>query len=371
MKDWFDVTSDNKKVSEKLDFLLNVQYTSERELLGSWIENFHVKDGLDKTINQFQETFHSTFWEIYLNEVFITSGYDIDENIVSPDFCLGKNKEKIFIEAVVSNIAANEPKETDRTLDDVYGDNDCYSILDESITRLYNSFNNKLERFYNAYSNNVEVLNSPFAFAIGDYAQINYGQSYYYPLLALLYGAYYDAEDKKSDLLILCNDSFEKEYKFIENHIKKNGSSLKLGLFNDSKHKHISAIIYSCTTTLGKLSSLSESHFPFDKCVVLDREINGCEHQVLRYSKQQPDETLHDGIFVYHNPHAVNKMPDDFLDDEGVVHIRYDQEEDPAITISFKHKKGVLKRRQVCMRGTEKELIENFEDFLFMPTIRT
>ena len=371
MKDWFKINSSSKKISDKFKLLLDEQYTAERKLLGSWIEDFHVKDGLDKTVNQFQETFHSTFWEIYLNKVFKKSGYEVDEKIVSPDFCISKNEKKIFVEAVVSNIARDEPKESARTVDDIYGNNDLYSIIDESITRLYNSVCNKFERFDNAYSHNDEVLNSPFIFAIGDYAQINYGQSYYYPLLALLYGAYYDVDDKKADLKILCQDSFGKEYKFLENHKKKNGANLKIGLFNDSKYSYISALIYSCTTTLGKLSSLCENHVPYDKCIVLDREINNLEHQVLRYSKQSPDETLHDGIFVFHNPYAEKKLPDDFLNDEGVVHISYDQEIDPAITINYAHGKGILKRRQVCMRGTEKYLIENFEDFSFVPVART
>ncbi|MGI2125720.1 hypothetical protein [Shewanella oncorhynchi] len=371
MTDWFKIQSNTTKTHKKFDFLCNVQYTSERNLFASWVEEFHIKDGVNKTINQFQETFHSMFWEVYLNKVFKEAGFVIDNSVVSPDFSLEKSNTKIFVEAVVSNIAEAERKECERTLDEIYGENDHYEILNESITRMYNSFCTKLERFENHYSNNEAVLNSPFVLAMGDYAQINYGQSRYYPLLALLYGAYYDKDDKLDELKILCNDSFDKEYKYLKFHKKKNGANLELGLFNDEKFKHVAAIIYSCTTTLGKLSSLSEDHLPLEKCIVLDRELPCEEYQILRYSGQQSDETLYDGIFIYHNPYATHKLPDDFLNNDGVVHIRYNQENEPAISINFSQKKGVLNRRQVSMKGTERVLLTNFEDFNFVPMART
>ena len=368
MSCWFDIRVN--KVHYKVECLLDVSYTSERELLASWISDFQIKDGVDKTIKQFQETFHSMFWEVYLNKVFIESKYELVKNIVSPDFVLLDGDRKIFVEAVVSNIAETEPDESNRTIDDIYGENDHYEILDESITRMYNTFCNKQERFRNHYSKNNDILSSPFLLAMSDYGQINYGQSYYYPMLALLYGAYYDKDEKREELKILCEDSFNKEYKFIDTHRKKNGATLKIGLFNSTEYKHISAIIYSCTTTLGKLSSLVENHTPFDKCIVVDREVVNLEHRILRYSNQQPDENLYDGIIIYHNPHATNKLSNDFMNEDGVVHIMYDEEAEQAINIIFSHRKGVLKRRQVCPKGYEQDFISDFEKLIFLPIIR-
>ncbi len=369
MSGWFDRKI--KKTHPKFEFLLEPCYMAEKALLEEWIGNFKVKDGIDKTIKQFQETFHSTFWEVYLNKVFSESGCLILDDITSPDFGLIKGNEKIFVEAVVSNIALIEPAEIERTLDDIHGENDHYKILDESIIRLYSSMCNKLERYNNHYSTRSDIQGAKFVLAMGDYAQINYGQSFYYPLLALLYGAYYDPDDRKDNLKILCEDSFSNEYKFIETHKKKNGAELKLGLFNSKEYEHVSAIIYSCTTTLGKLSSLVENHIPIEKCIVIDRETPYAEHQILRYSNQQSDETLYDGLFVYHNPNATNKLQDDFLDEIGVTHIRYDEENDPAISIHYKNRSGILKRRQVCMKGTERELLENYDNFSFIPVART
>lgn len=368
MLNWFIPKIPQHKLHHKFKFLKNFQYTSERELLSLWISNFKIKDGLEKTIKQFQETFHDVFWEIYLNEVFIRSGHTILEDMESPDFCLEKNKNKIFVEAVASNIAKTELKESERTLDHIYGENDHYHILDEAIVRIYNSLSIKKEKYLNNYSSKAGINKSPFILAIGDYAQVNYGQSYYYPLLALLYGAYYDPNDLKIELKILCEDDFGKEYKHIINHTKKNGAKLAVGIFNTEEYEHISAIIYSCTTTLGKLTSLSYDHIPFEKFIVLDKENSYSEYQTLRYSKQTPDETLYDGLFVYHNPIAINKLPEDFLTQEGVTHIRYKEDDMPAITIS--NKENILKRRQVGMKGTEQELIKNLDEFIKVPVIR-
>ena len=366
MHEWFESRINEKKLNPKFKFLLNFQYTSERELLTSWIERFKIKDGVDKTINQFQETFHSVFWEVYLNEVFSSLGYKTDENVVSPDFCLLVNEGKIYIEAVVSNVADSEPKEAERTSDDVYGDNDHYKILDESIVRLYNSFIQKHTEYVKNYSNTPCVKESPFVLAIGDYAQINYGQSFYYPLLALLYGAYYDKDDIREDLLILGEDDFGKEYKYLESHIKKNGAKLKVGLFDSSEYSHISAVIYSCTTTLGKLSSLSEDHVPLEKFIVLTRQLESMEYDISRYSKQQPDENLYDGIFVYHNPHAAKKLPEEFMAIAGVTHVSFDESSEVVISLQHDRKRGVLKRRQVSMKGVEDQFVKNFHDLVPM-----
>ena len=47
MSCWFDIRV--KKVHHKVKYLLDVSYTSERELLALWISDFQIKDGVDKT----------------------------------------------------------------------------------------------------------------------------------------------------------------------------------------------------------------------------------------------------------------------------------------------------------------------------------
>ena len=57
-----------------------------------------------KFIKEFQTTFNSSFWELYLNRAFREFGYDIDYSKASPDFNLIRNnKTRISVEAVTSN----------------------------------------------------------------------------------------------------------------------------------------------------------------------------------------------------------------------------------------------------------------------------
>tara|TARA_R110000796_G_scaffold237778_1_gene357934 strand:- start:5153 stop:5428 length:276 start_codon:yes stop_codon:yes gene_type:complete len=74
---WFIPKISSEKFHPQFKWLLDPGYQSERELLENWIDEFIIKDGLDKTIKEFQSTFRSTFWEIYLNKVIISSDWEV------------------------------------------------------------------------------------------------------------------------------------------------------------------------------------------------------------------------------------------------------------------------------------------------------
>lgn len=138
MSEWFNIREENiSKVSDTLKFLLNPQYSSERDLLQSWIDEFVVKDGIDKTINEFQgELFRSVFWEIYLNKAFIELKFNINQKYKSPDFLLEhkEKSDKYAVEAVIANFSKeNAEREQYRSIEDIYGDND--------ICKIYRGFN--------------------------------------------------------------------------------------------------------------------------------------------------------------------------------------------------------------------------------------
>lgn len=374
MSEWFNIREENKtKVSDTLRYLLDVQYTSERSLLQDWINEFVIKDGTDKTINEFQsQLFRSVFWEIYLNKVFIELGFSINEINKSPDFLLiHKDKgDKYAIEAVTSNLSQeNKDSEKNRILQDIYGDNDIYKILEESIPRITNSINSKSELYKEKYSKKKDINSIPYVIAIHDYSQINYGQVSFYSMLCVLYNAMYDPDDKL-DLKILCEDNFYTEYKYRESFIKANGSEICLGIFSNNQNSHISGVLFSHTLSLGKLTSLCERHYPLDKFIITER-LNG--HQMLRYSGLEPDETILDGLFLFINPFATNPINTELFNSEGMTIINYDENDGISIECNskFLRRCSPLVRRKVGMRGTEHELIEDLNEFSFIPVVRT
>ncbi len=366
--DLFTPIVKNIELHQKFKYLLEPTYNTERGLLSDWWNDFVIKDGEKKTIKQFQTTFHSMFWEIYLNKVILESGCTIDSNVTSPDFVINFKDNKVSIEAVVANIASQGKKESERTINDVFGENDIDPITNESITRLFNSIDSKSKKYFDKYHEDELVKSNPFIIALADYGQVNYGQTYIYSMLALLYSAFYDP-DEKSDLKILCSDNFNREYKFKELHFKENGKALNIGLFQRPEYSHIAAIMYSSTLSLGKLTSLTSEH-EMRRFILLDRDIPSLDLeestlQLIRYSGSNPDEVLNDGLFVFHNPYADKPLEDEFLQGRGVTHVKFDLDE-YELNIEYTELPP-LKRRRVGYPGEEYSYVDGIESFSFYP----
>jgi hypothetical protein len=70
------------------------------------------KQEANKFIKEFQMTFNSSLWELYLNKAFIDFGYQIDYSKESPDFHLiHSSGRKVNVEAVTANNKDNENPE--------------------------------------------------------------------------------------------------------------------------------------------------------------------------------------------------------------------------------------------------------------------
>lgn len=364
--DIFNPLVEKSKLHYRFKEFIAPQFIKERELLQKWCSGFYIKDGEKKTIKQLQTTFYSVFWEIYLNEVFKDLNYCICEGYSSPDFILDIESSKVCIEAVISNVSDGGRGEEERTLTESLGENDRNKIVNESIIRLYNAVSFKNKKYLKDYIKNEVVRENPFVLAISDYSQANYDQTYIYSMMALLYSAYYDPEDTE-ELLILCNDSFNREYKYKDKVLKHNGAELKLGLFQNDEYKHLSAIIYTCTLCREKLTSLTINH-PNKKFILIDRDISSfsgdeeSSFSIHRTSGSKPDEVLADGIFVFHNRFASNPLDENFMKGKGITHIRDNEDE---FEIDYYGHLPPLKRRRVGMSGQDFEYIQEMDDFDF------
>ncbi len=149
----------------------------------------------------------------------------------------------------------------------------------------------------------------PFVIAMSSYSQVNYGREFIYPMMTLLYGMYYNPE---------INDYV------LVSEIPKPGtnSNIPVGLFNSDKYSEISAILYSCTTTLGKLTALakSEGFLSMNEVYELRRDY---EDTKIPYKLHHVDvdspELLTDGLFLFHNPYAKNKLDIRCFEDTSVT----------------------------------------------------
>lgn len=291
----------------------------ERKIIKGWTSGFEDRD--NKIIKEFQTTFHSSLWEFYLYQVFKKLNFEIDFSKDRPDFIIKKPLE-IFIEAVVSNVRVNGRAESTRGADDLASmilpphlQNDFDTLLKEAIVRNSNAILGKNKKYTEKYINLKWVhKDSPFIIALSSYDQVNYGREYYYPLVALLYGLYYDKEKKNFIKL-----------KFINK--PGSDSEIPIGIFNDKQMEHISAIIFSCTTTFGKLTSMSisenNSDLQMNRVVNIRNDFERPFYKFHDVSSKNPEE-LSDGLFIFHNPNATNKINTDFFSKSNIVQVIFE-----------------------------------------------
>lgn len=302
----------------KFKFLKNnPSLDGERKIITSWTDGFEDRD--NKILIEFQTTFHSTFWEFYLYAFFKEMGFSIDFTKNRPDFIIS-HPTKINIEAVVSNIKEKGRKEETRNAFDILSmlnpphlQEDFIETTNEAITRYSNAICLKHEKIVQEYSK-LEWVDKdvPFVLALAAYDQVNYGREFYYPLLALLFGHYFNPKTY----------SFER----IESILKPDtASEIPLGMFNDSRMEEISAILFSCTVTLGKLSALSKSinnsNLNLTQILNIRHDQDFPHFKIQDVSRENPEE-LSDGLFIFHNPYAKNPLKPDLFRNSNVTQIK-------------------------------------------------
>lgn len=129
----------------------NRQMLGEKEILKSWTNGMIDKDG--KMVREFQETFHSSFWEFFLFKLFQDAGFILDQSHQMPDFII-KAPSDMYVEAVVANIKDGGRYESERTIEDQmtmlyppYMYDKFYEELDESITRNSSAIHSKIKKY--------------------------------------------------------------------------------------------------------------------------------------------------------------------------------------------------------------------------------
>lgn len=292
------------------------QLDGERKIIESWTDGFEDRD--NKIIKEFQTTFHSSFWEFYLFNLFTEMGLTIDFTKNRPDFII-TNPYKIYTEAVVSNIKSTGRNEGSRNAQDIltmldppHLQKDFYPLVDEAITRYSNAIHSKHQKYCEDYSKEKWIRNDiPYIIALASYDQVNYGREFYYPLMALLYGQYYNPI---KDL-----------YEFKETIFKPGSSSkIPLGLFNNDTMKSISGILFSCTVTIGKLTSLSisinNSDLGMNHVLNIRHDSEFPYYRIQDVSQGNPEE-FSDGLFYFHNPFALNPVDPNVFSNTNVTQV--------------------------------------------------
>ena len=210
----------------------------------------------DKFIKEFQISFNSSLWELYLNKAFQNLGFKIDYSKESPDFHLIHSSGRIInVEAVTSNNKLSNDKEyytSEAFKETINTKNDDNSR--EGILKLLGKIKDKKDLFIRKdnkkfpYSKLEHVKGKPFVIALAPFDNhLSYTQNNTL-INQVLYGVLPPTMEN-------FNDTSSKKITHI---IKQNGNKIDLGIFTNDSYKEISAIIFSTTGTFGKAISQSK-----------------------------------------------------------------------------------------------------------------
>ncbi len=265
----------------------------ERKLLESWTEGFPNRD--NKFVKEFQTTFNTCFWEIYLYKLFNDYNFRFNWDYSSPDFFLNSNGIDFIVEATTANKANDErPNEWEKEelLADIlnpeaykYYQNNMNKANRYSMIRLSNGIFSKYKKYKESYCKLEHVKNKPFVLAIAPFEQPFFYYQYNRPIMALLYDIYVDEEISYKN---------PKDYPYpptiyLNSIEKDNGADIPLGFFNDDSMKEISAILFNANALWSKLNSRERNlNFLTKKGIIIEK------------TKELPE----DGLMILHNPYA-------------------------------------------------------------------
>lgn len=289
---------------------------SVREILTQWAEGFEDRD--NKFIREFQTTYNSSFWELYLFAVLKQLGIGVDFSFDAPDFVCAN--VPLAIEAVIASHAHGDVPEWQKTIEGIV-DKDIGRAYAQSIIRLANALTNKSEAFLKRYAALPHMAGRSYIVAISNYGTQDFNIIGDVPMQWLLY------------------DHFD-----LGAVIKPNGSKIELGWFKDDRFAHISAVMYSALATFGKARALSvdEGEYVFHAI----RIRNNSEPMQIVASKAEYKESLTDGLRLFVNPHAAVPLDLALFKEDGIRKFVTDPEHG---VLSTCHPDGDL-----CMRMIQK-----------------
>jgi len=266
-------------------------------VMNDWANGFQDRDG--KLVTEFQTTFDSSFWELYLFAVLKHFRMQVDFSVPSPDFFVTTNGG-MNIEATVALHAEDAPPEhAAREADQI--PKDLTESNRQTMLRLRNTIDSKYRKYLKNYASLDHVANRPFVLAItafdSPYARLACQRA----IEAVLYGYYVDEEKALRE-----GGTLEKQC--ISAVRKNNMSEIPLAVFAMEEFTWLSGVVFSSCASWGKVRALSSDPNPniFFEAVRLNA--SGVIPHVMRARKSEYSESLLDGLRVYHNPSASHKL---------------------------------------------------------------
>jgi hypothetical protein len=274
-----------------------------RDVISSWTNGFHDRDG--KFVTEFQTTFDSAFWELYLFACFSHLKLSPKTEHAAPDFMLKIGKTEVAVEATVAKEAEGHRPEWDKL--DLIRSGDIVELaqrLRYTTVRLANSFTSKVDAYRTKYAALPHVKGRPFVICIAPFDQpftFDLAQQAMRRVLYRMDGPIFTRDPKTGEAIVLGVSQ-------MESITKDNGVDVPLGMFCDASYPEVSAVVFSTLATSGKVRALSldpESDTTFYATRYNDY---GTIPIAIAAKKPHYAETLLDGLKVCINPFAAHPI---------------------------------------------------------------
>jgi hypothetical protein len=272
-------------------------------VLADWAAGFQDRD--DKFVKEFQTTFNSSFWELYLFACLKQIGFVVDFNHHAPDFVASKGGDTVCIEAVIASHAEGTTPEWDREAKVKAEETERQTIIERAIPRLANAVASKVKLYRDKYSQLEHVKKRPFVIAVAPFEQPLAFLQTNQPMRNILYQ--YDIPITKP--IPEENRRLIFGHEYVEFFTKPNGTKIELGFFLDERMKEVSAVIFSNLATWGKVRVMSADPNPNILFQSKRFNENGLKPHQKWERKRDYRESLLDGVHIFLNPHADTPLP--------------------------------------------------------------
>ena len=297
-------------------YLLKKENYKIKDILTEWAIGFKDRD--NKFIKEFQKTFNSSFWELYIYKCLRELSYQVDFEKSSPDFISYTSYSTLCIEATTANEAKDDDPEWTKESLEKRKNKSHKEFLNYATFRLLTAITSKGEKYKDSYMKLEHVQKKPFIIAVAPFEQSMFSNQNNNAINRVLYAKGFD--DQK-----MC----EVNIPYTE---KNDGTKLELGIFRNDKYSDISAIIFSTTATISKVITQTDI-----KCKVRTtkfKEITSIEEMKDLYSIVENidyKEEILDGLQVHHNPYAKIPLDTREFDNYYITHYFYNIEDNYII----------------------------------------
>ncbi len=291
--------------------VLRPELEPERDVVRGWAEGFSDRDG--KFVKEFQTTFNSGFWELYLHAAIRELGLTTDLNHVRPDFLVEGAAGSLALEAVVAlNPQGLSPDWAKHSPASGIGvGNDRERLLDLAALRLAQSVQAKSDKWLTSYSKLPVCAERAYIICVAPFEQPQAHRQGTQAIARVLFG--------EPQHLILDDESGEVHVGAVQlqEAFKPTGSRVKLGLFRDPKLAHVSGVLFRALATWSKVSALAvDDGRPLFFHLVRHRV--GGVLEPHRVSKRNYTEGLLEGLHLFLNPFASRPLEAQLWADAGV-----------------------------------------------------